>query len=215
MPAYKSSLCCVKYMQRIRSGKYWCPKTQDVNPVFVADPPLKTDIVTHLVAFAKDKNLNLGITEKRQPDKQWALLVLHKLQPNHVYFRKDYVRKTVKDKMMVDNNDGFLDNLPPGPLKKKFGMIFKETEEVMLKRQMLLAEKRLARNKERLRKLKKRKDSDSEEEEDISSEEEEEEAKDKDLGSQLSEQLQISFHAGKKEKGGVTSSFTSPAKVSR
>ena len=117
---------------------------------------------------------------------------------------------------MVDNRDGFLDGLPPGPLKRRFGIIFKEAEEVALERQMIQYEKRLARNKERLRKLKKRKDSDSEEEEDISSqEEEEEEVKDKDLGSQLSEQLQISFHAGKKEKGGVTSSFTSPAKVSR
>jgi len=150
MPAYKSSLCCIKYMERIRSGKYWCPKTQDVNPVYVADPPLKTDIVAHLLAFAKDKNLNLGITEKRQPDKQWALLVLHKLQPNHAYFRKDYVRKTVKEKIMINNDDGFLDNLPPGPLKKKFGMIFKENEEVMLKRKMLLAEKRLAKNKKHL-----------------------------------------------------------------
>ena len=34
-----------------------------------ADPPLKADVIEHLLGYARDKNKRLGITEKRQPDK--------------------------------------------------------------------------------------------------------------------------------------------------
>ena len=67
---------------------------------------------------------------------------------------------------MVDNQDGFLDNLPPGPIKKRFAMVFKEDAEVQLQRQLLLQERRLAKNKRALKKLIRKRDEVS----DISSE---------------------------------------------
>ena len=67
---------------------------------------------------------------------------------------------------MLDNQDGFFDHLPPGPIKKRFGAIFKEDAEVVLQRQLLLQEERLAKNKRALRKLIKNRDEVS----DISSE---------------------------------------------
>ena len=67
-----------------------------------------------------------------------------------------------KDKYMIDNSDGFLDGLPAGPLKKRFGSIFKASEEVLLKEKLLLYEKRLKTSKRRLRKLEQEKDSDDE-----------------------------------------------------
>jgi hypothetical protein len=137
MPAFKSSLCCVKYMQRVRSGKYYCPKVNEARPILCPDAPKKDDVITHLLGFAKDQSKNLGITEKRLPDKSWALQVLYVLKPDHAFFKKDYVPKKAKDKMFIDNADGFLDGLPPGPLKKRFGIIFKEAEEVQLERQMI------------------------------------------------------------------------------
>ena len=172
MPAFKSSLSCIKYMQRIRSKKYWCPAVFEIHPHTCVDPPKKEVVLEHLLGFARDANKNLGITNKRQPDKAWALAVLQHLKPDHKFFRKDYVTAKVKDKILIDNRDGFLDNLPPGPLKKKFGIVFKEAEEVQLQRQLLLYEKRLKKNKTRLRELEKKKDSDSEDDVEVSSDSE-------------------------------------------
>ena len=162
MPAYKSSLTCLKYMQRIRSEKYWCPKVSEIHPHTCVDAPRKDEVVAFLVAFAQDAGKNLGITAKRQPDKQWALTVLKVLKPDHKYFRKSYVPTRARDKIMVDNADGFLDGLPPGPLKKRFAMVFKEAEEVKLKRQLLRFETQLKKNKRRLRELEQKRDSDDE-----------------------------------------------------
>ena len=64
---------------------------------------------------------------------------------------------------MVDNSDGFLDGLPPGPLKKRFATVFKEAEEVQLKRQLLVYERMLLRNKNRLLELQKKQDSEESE----------------------------------------------------
>ena len=64
---------------------------------------------------------------------------------------------------MIDNSDGFLDNLPPGPVKKRWANVFKETEEVILKRQLILAENRLKKHKKRLRVLAQPQDSSSDE----------------------------------------------------
>ena len=134
MPAYKSSLACLKWMKRVRSGKYWCPKMQDIHPHSCIDPPKKDEVLEHLLGFANDAGHNLGITDKRQPDKQWALAVLQHLKPNHKFFRKDYTPKKAKDKILLDNSDGFFDHLPPGPIKKRFGVVFREAEEVTVKR---------------------------------------------------------------------------------
>ena len=69
VPNYKSSLCSIKWMRRVRAGKYWCPKAKEIHPMTCADPPLKADVIEHLLGYARDKNKRLGITEKRQPDK--------------------------------------------------------------------------------------------------------------------------------------------------
>ena len=136
VPAYKSSLPCLKWMIRVRSGKYWCPKVKDIHPANCAEPPKKEDILYHLLSFAKDQGKNLGITEKRVPDKQWMLQVLNVLKPDHHYFRKDFVPKRAIDKLLIDNSDGFFDHLPPGKYKHRIGVVFKEPEENKLKRRM-------------------------------------------------------------------------------
>ena len=171
VPNYKSSLCCVKWMKRVRSGKYWCPKKKDIHPFSCADPPKKAEILEQLIGFATDKGKNLGISEKRQPDKQWALQMLAVLKPDHVYFRKDFVPKREIDRVMIDNQDDFLTGLPPGKWRKRKGGIFKEPEENRLKRNLATYERRLARGKERLIELANEKDSDSEVSEGDSSDE--------------------------------------------
>ena len=68
--------------------------------------------MTHLLGFAKDAGKNLGISKKRQPDKEWALAVLQHLKPDHAFFKKNYVPARARDRIMVDNSDGFLTGLP-------------------------------------------------------------------------------------------------------
>ena len=160
VPQYKSSLCCVKWMQRVRTGKYHCPKVQDLRPMNCADPPLKEEILEHLLGYAKDKGLNMGISMKRMPDKHWALQVLHSFKPDHKFFKKDYLPKKMVDKIMIDNSDGFFDNLPPGQFKKRIGGVFKEPEENRLKRQLAIHETRMKNSKRKLLKLANKKDSD-------------------------------------------------------
>ena len=73
MPRLKSSLCCLKWMKRVRAGKYWCPRVHEIRPFNCADPPQKEEILRHLLGFATDAKKDLGITEKRMPDKEWCL----------------------------------------------------------------------------------------------------------------------------------------------
>ena len=65
MPSYKSSLTCLKYMRRIRSKRYWCPKMDEVHPHICVDAPKKEEVIAYLIAFANDAGKNLGITNKR------------------------------------------------------------------------------------------------------------------------------------------------------
>ena len=111
-------------MKRVRAGKYYCPKVKDIHPFNCADPPKKAEILEHLLRFAEDFGKNLGISEKRQPDKQWALQILAVLKPDHKFFTKSYVPKKAIDLILLDNSDGFLDGLPPGKYKKRKGNIF-------------------------------------------------------------------------------------------
>jgi hypothetical protein len=73
-----------------------------------------------LAQLAKWAPKQMGITEKRQPDMQWALHALSTVCPANKYFKKSYFpsdderrkSKTAKPEMMVDNNDDFFSNLP-------------------------------------------------------------------------------------------------------
>ena len=139
LPNLKCSLCSVKWMMRVKDGRYWVPKIADVRHLNCADPPLKAEVLDQLIAFSEDMGRKLGITIKRQPDKRWALQMLAHLKPTHKFFRKDYVPKKMADKLYVDDDHGFLRGLPPPTHnKRRRGGIFKEPESQKLKRQLAL-----------------------------------------------------------------------------
>ena len=62
---------------------------------------------------------------KHLADSQWLVQVLHVLRPNHDIFRKNYFyerpkkERAFKDLRMVDNSDGFFDDLPEACSKNK------------------------------------------------------------------------------------------------
>ena len=62
---------------------------------------------------------------KHLADSQWLVLLLYVLRPNHDIFRKDYFyerpkkERTFNDLPMVDNTDGFFNDLPEASIKNK------------------------------------------------------------------------------------------------
>lgn len=57
------------------------------------------------------------LIKKRPPHVDWMALVMGFIKPNHEIFQKHYVapkpqRKNAVEPYMVDNEDGFYDNLP-------------------------------------------------------------------------------------------------------
>jgi len=153
LPSYKSSLCQIKWMQKVRSGHYWCPKTDTASLRNCPDPPRLDLIIEHLTNFAADSKLKTGITERRKPDRKWALLALATLKPDHAFFRKDFVPKKPVDSILADNSDGFFDSLPAGPHKKRFKGIMKENETSKLKRSLAHHELLMKKNQQRLEEL--------------------------------------------------------------
>ena len=87
--------------------------------------------------------MDIGITERRKPDKTWAIQVLHYFEPNHRFFAKKFIAKKLVEPVKVDNHDGFFDDLPIGPRKKRVGGIFKEDPREKIQR-------KIAQNQERL-----------------------------------------------------------------
>ena len=86
--------------------------------------------------------------------------ILHVLKPDHAYFKKNFVPKRAVDKILIDNQDGFMDGLPPGRYKKNYGMVFKEPEENRLRRQLAIYKIRQQQHEDRLVELANEKDSD-------------------------------------------------------
>ena len=62
---------------------------------------------------------------KHLADSDWLVLNLHILRPNHDIFRKNYLyerpkkERTFNDLPMMDNSDGFFNDLPEASMKNK------------------------------------------------------------------------------------------------
>ena len=113
---------------------------------------------------------------------------------------------------MVDNADGFLDGLPAGPLKKRFGTVFKEAEEVHLKRQLLRFELQLKKNKRRLRELEQQKDSD--EERDDRHVQVVEDESDSESESESEEEKDVHHDVPDKQDGGISGRLSTSLNIS-
>ena len=116
LPSFKSSLCSLDYMEKVRSGTVHCPRHAEIRLLPCAAPPTKEFLLAELNRVAQKKGLDLGISEKKQPNRDWMLAVLSTMEPTHKIFRKDYVPplkvQSVQLSKIVDNSDGFFDQLP-------------------------------------------------------------------------------------------------------
>ena len=150
MPSISSTLVTVKYMISVKEGEVWCPRYEYVKLRPCPRPPLKSLMIEELhkeLEEFKEKR-NTGIWDKHEPDVEWLLVSLATLNPNHRYFKKDYV-PTVKEsrniygKVAENNNfasaggeeleiyDDFFDDLPSDftNSKSKKSIIPKSSQE--------------------------------------------------------------------------------------
>lgn len=129
-----------RFMTGILNRRYWMLKGHQVTNIKVcAFPPSKLVLNGILVgALANqppgdavvDKQIRRTISQLklRPPAKEWLLVMLSQLVPEHRIFTKDYTRDEAKNKprveedQQVSNPDGFFDNLKL-PYRKKKGRV--------------------------------------------------------------------------------------------
>jgi hypothetical protein len=120
LPGYKSGLCTVAYMLKVKNKQYWVPRFKDVKLAPCPLSPPKKQIVVEVFKTIRENklNLNLGFAadEHNKVDLDWITKVLSTLDSNHDIFSKDFL-PTVKEKMsdcaVIEDDDAeFLKGLP-------------------------------------------------------------------------------------------------------
>jgi hypothetical protein len=79
--------------------------------------PSKTVLEGMLGALAARRNKNLGMDKEHKPDRNWIILAIATLDPQHEIFGKSYkpeVRQGLGEGLgvMINNKDGFFTGLP-------------------------------------------------------------------------------------------------------
>ena len=130
LPAKKQSIVTLEFMQRVRAGEIYCPRVSEVTkPAVCLTPPPKEQLIMKILNATEEyssrgENVNklqelLGLLmSKKTADTGFLVQVLHLVNENDEIFRRDYVymkprrAKAVAALPLVDNFDGFYDNLP-------------------------------------------------------------------------------------------------------
>ena len=130
LPAKKQSICTLDFMQRVRAGEIFCPRAEHIKaPAVCITPPPKETIIEKIdiaCAVRNQRGENTDALEKllerllnkKSADTAFLVQVLHLVDPNDAIFARDYVyvrparAKAVAVMPLVDNADGFYDNLP-------------------------------------------------------------------------------------------------------
>lgn len=111
---------------QVREKVFWTPRTvyskhyPDSEVVvfkICTHVPSKTVLQAMLVALAQQRNKNLGIDNEHKPDRNWMVLAIATLDPQHEIFGKSYkpVMKLglgVGPGVQINNQDGFFTGLP-------------------------------------------------------------------------------------------------------
>ena len=127
------------FMEGVRQGDYWLPKTSEIRYFDVVDPPTRPDlaamVVENMQAIINDPNgdeklrARMAKTCDRMkrvpPNAKFMLCLLGTLNPGHEVFGKDYQRprktKKAAEAVVVSNADGFFDGLPQAKAGNKKG----------------------------------------------------------------------------------------------
>ena len=117
LPKMTSALCTLEWLKAVKEKKLWCPYWSEMQFRECASPPTMTVIMEELdqLLQLQGKRIQLDPQKPKWPDQEWALRAISALNPDHEFFHKKYrpPAKLKKEKEgMVDNSDGFFDDLP-------------------------------------------------------------------------------------------------------
>ena len=121
VPSWKSGVFNLVYVSHIRKGNLYCPTFSELKKRPCPDHPCKQELtrqVIRAVAKAGKNPIFFDFDEftKPAPDIKWLLDVLSTLEPNHLFFKKDYMppkrSKDAKPHEKLDNTDKFFSGLP-------------------------------------------------------------------------------------------------------
>ena len=81
----------LSYIMGVRKGEIFCLKYENVRKKSMYTPPSAHVLFQELQKECKDRNLNLGIpSTSKPPAKDWMIDVLSTLNPDHLFFDKNY-----------------------------------------------------------------------------------------------------------------------------
>ena len=86
LPTFTSTIISKKWLEKVLNQEEWCPKYYQIRIAPCTKAPLKKFFITEILKILFQKNLNLNITDKHQPDLEWCKFVLLTLNPNHIFF---------------------------------------------------------------------------------------------------------------------------------
>ena len=153
--SFDDQFSCRTFIDRVRSGKVWCPHVKYNIPLLsCVNPPSKrelTRLVKHHVTAAlrqKDPFVTahkpafqelLKLLEKptKSPNRDWLMTVLMKVPGKQcVIFQKGYKppkkERVDEQPVYIDNSDGFFDNLEPVSNRCQAGVDFRMTPTFLL-----------------------------------------------------------------------------------
>ena len=130
MPSLHSSLCTIEFMNAVRNGEIYCPKSNQslVAPKCFSPPPiavLMEKCFVFLQNLLASNNYDQKVLQqcfnlydemkKRPPNAAWLVLVYAQWVPEDEIFQKSYryVRKKKSSQVIeINNADNFFDDLP-------------------------------------------------------------------------------------------------------
>ena len=131
LPPYSDSFISADFLDGLRTGQNWLPKTSQCKVYTCVDPPSRQDIAATLSETIKTyvfENVYDPVVKKRYintstrisrhpPNKHFSLTLLGNFEPDHEYFKKDFQRpkkyKQAHFAYEVDNSNDFFTGLPP------------------------------------------------------------------------------------------------------
>ena len=73
-----------------------------------------------MIALGTQYNVDFGVSpEGPYPNTQWLLAIIASFKPDHPYFGKSFRPKNLKEERLLQNDDGFFDDLPPALTQSK------------------------------------------------------------------------------------------------
>ena len=76
---------------KVKNGELYCPKYSDINLLPCPKKPLKSHIIEEVKRILNLNNWDMEINATHEPDIDWCMEFISSNEPDHRYFKKDYL----------------------------------------------------------------------------------------------------------------------------